>query len=128
MQASADIGLVGLAVMGENLALNIADLAEHSTYEEVAYLLLEAELPSEEELRAFKEELGQRKLPSNARALIDGNAAASRQRSRDRDHVVVQGRSSRHDRTVARDEPGTLHDLPRKRRKARDQSPSLPDL
>jgi citrate synthase len=52
----------------------IADLADHSTYEEVAYLLLEGELPSEEQLGAFKEELAQRELPANARALIDGNA------------------------------------------------------
>jgi citrate synthase len=53
---------------------DIADLAEHSTYEEVAYLLLEGELPSEEQLRAFKEELAQRELPANARTLVDGNA------------------------------------------------------
>ena len=36
--------------------------------------MLEGELPSEEQLRAFKEELAQRELPANARALIDGNA------------------------------------------------------
>jgi len=53
---------------------DIADLAERSTYEEVAYLLLEGELPAEEQLRAFKEELAQRELPANARTLIDGNA------------------------------------------------------
>jgi len=53
---------------------DIAGLAEQSTYEEVAYLLLEGELPTEEELRAFKEELSRRELPPNARTLIDGNA------------------------------------------------------
>src|SRR5213079_1564573 len=53
---------------------DIADLAERSTYEEVAYLLLEGELPAEEQFRAFKEELAQRELPANARSLIDGNA------------------------------------------------------
>jgi len=53
---------------------DIADLAEHSTYEEVAYLLLEGELPTEEQLRAFEQELSQRGLPANARTLIDGNA------------------------------------------------------
>ena len=42
---------------------DIADLAEHATYEEVAYLLLEGELPSAEQLRAFKEELADRELP-----------------------------------------------------------------
>src|SRR6266480_89717 len=53
---------------------DIVDLAERSTYEEVAYLLLEGELPAEEQLRAFKSELDQRQLPANARTLIDGNA------------------------------------------------------
>jgi citrate synthase len=53
---------------------DIADLAEHSTYEEVAYLLLEGELPTDEQLRAFDQELAQRDLPANARTLIDGNA------------------------------------------------------
>jgi citrate synthase len=53
---------------------DIADLAEHSTYEEVAYLLMEGELPTEEQLRAFEQELSQRELPANARTLIDGNA------------------------------------------------------
>ena len=53
---------------------DIADLAEQATYEEVAYLLLEGELPQAEELRGFEEELSQRDLPANVRALIDGNA------------------------------------------------------
>ena len=53
---------------------DIADLAEHATYEETAYLLLEGELPSSDELRAFEEELAERDLPANVRTLIDGNA------------------------------------------------------
>jgi len=53
---------------------DIADLAEHATYEEVAYLLLEGELPDSEQLRAFAEELAQRELPANVRTLVDGNA------------------------------------------------------
>src|SRR6266540_2728672 len=53
---------------------DIADLAEHASYEEVAYLLLEGELPNGEQLSAFEEELSQRELPSAAHALIDGNA------------------------------------------------------
>jgi citrate synthase len=53
---------------------DIADLAEHATYEEVAYLLLEGELPTGEQLRAFEQELSHRDLPANARTLIDGNA------------------------------------------------------
>jgi citrate synthase len=54
---------------------DIADLAEHATYEEVAYLLLEGELPSPDELEAFKEELiPSRLLPPAVCTIVDGNA------------------------------------------------------
>jgi 2-methylcitrate synthase len=53
---------------------DIADLAEHTSYEEVAYLLLEGELPEAESLGAFEEELAQRDLPPAVEALIDDNA------------------------------------------------------
>jgi citrate synthase len=53
---------------------DIADLAEHATYEEVAYLLLEGELPDADRLAAFEEELAERELPRAVEALIDGNA------------------------------------------------------
>jgi len=53
---------------------DIADLAEHATYEEVAYLLLEGELPDGEQLATFEEELSRRELPRAVQALIDGNA------------------------------------------------------
>ena len=53
---------------------DIADLAEHSTYEEVAYLLLEGELPGGEELAAFQEELAARELPPPTAAIVDGRA------------------------------------------------------
>jgi 2-methylcitrate synthase len=53
---------------------DIADLAEHASYEEVAYLLLEGDLPSPEELAAFEEELAERELPRPVQAVIDGNA------------------------------------------------------
>jgi citrate synthase len=53
---------------------DIADLAEHASYEEVAYLLLEGELPDSEQLAAFEDELAQRELPRAIKALIDGNA------------------------------------------------------
>jgi citrate synthase len=53
---------------------DIADLAEHATYEEVAYLLLEGELPDAERSRAFQEELAECELPPAVQALIDGNA------------------------------------------------------
>jgi citrate synthase len=53
---------------------DIADLAEHSTYEETAYLLLEGELPSSGELEAFGDELRQRELPPGTAELIDRSA------------------------------------------------------
>ena len=54
---------------------DIADLAEHASYEEVAYLLLEGELPSGEELGAFAERLtGARTLPAAVLTIVDGNA------------------------------------------------------
>jgi citrate synthase len=53
---------------------DIADLAAHASYEEVAYLLLEGELPDGEQLAAFEDELAQRELPRAVEALIDGNA------------------------------------------------------
>jgi citrate synthase len=53
---------------------DIADLAEHASYEAVAYLLLEGELPGDEELAVFTEELARRDIPAAVQALIDGNA------------------------------------------------------
>jgi citrate synthase len=55
---------------------DIADLAEHSSYEEVAYLLLRGELPSGGELDGFREELAQRELPVPIAAHADEAAAA----------------------------------------------------
>jgi citrate synthase len=55
---------------------DIADLAEHSTYEEVAYLLLHGELPSGPELDSFREELAQRELPRPVASHADQAAAA----------------------------------------------------
>ena len=52
---------------------DIADLAERATYEEVAYLLLEGELPDAEQLREFESELSERDLPASVQALVDGN-------------------------------------------------------
>jgi citrate synthase len=53
---------------------DIADLAEHATYEEVAYLLLEGELPSGEQLETFRDELSARELPGPTAAIVDGRA------------------------------------------------------
>jgi citrate synthase len=54
---------------------DIAELAEHASYEEVAYLLLEGELPGSDELDAFKEQLAaDRRLPAAVTTIVDGNA------------------------------------------------------
>jgi len=54
---------------------DIAELAEHSSYEEVAYLLLEGELPSGDELEHFAERLAAaRELPRAVATIVDGNA------------------------------------------------------
>src|SRR5256885_10190741 len=50
---------------------DIAELAEHSTYEETALLLLDGELPSSERLGAFESELAERDLPAATEELID---------------------------------------------------------
>ena len=56
---------------------DIADLAGHSSYEEVAYLLLYGELPSGDELDRFREELSHRELPPHVEQLVDRSAAAA---------------------------------------------------
>jgi citrate synthase len=54
---------------------DIVELAEHASYEEVAYLLLEGELPSGDELTGFEERLAAaRELPPAVVTIVDGNA------------------------------------------------------
>jgi citrate synthase len=53
---------------------DIADLAEHSSYEETALLLLDGELPSSEALSAFERELAERELPAETNEVIDRSA------------------------------------------------------
>jgi citrate synthase len=54
---------------------DITELAEHSSYEEVAYLLLEGDLPDDAQLDGFHAELLEsRDLPLNVCAIVDGNA------------------------------------------------------
>src|SRR4051812_45082933 len=55
---------------------DIADLAEHGTYEEVAYLLLEGELPDREQLAGLRDELLHRELPAHVATLIDETASS----------------------------------------------------
>jgi citrate synthase len=57
---------------------DIADLAEHSTYEETAYLLLHGELPSPDELEAFTRELAQRELPDLVAVAVDRSATKAK--------------------------------------------------
>ena len=54
---------------------DIADLAEHSTYEETAYLLLHGELPDAGALEAFTRALLQRELPEAVADVVDRSAA-----------------------------------------------------
>ncbi len=65
---------VGLTYRG----YDIAELAQHSSFEEVAYLLLEGRLPTATELDAFAEALrGARELPAGLRAVLERLPAAS---------------------------------------------------
>jgi citrate synthase len=56
---------------------DIADLAERSTYEETALLLLDGEAPSTEALAAFERELADRELPVETAKLVDRSAGAA---------------------------------------------------
>jgi citrate synthase len=57
---------------------DIADIAEHSTYEETALLLLDGELPSSEALAGFESELAEKRdLPAETTELIDRTAKIS---------------------------------------------------
>jgi 2-methylcitrate synthase len=56
---------------------DIADLAEHSTYEDTAYLLLHGELPTGAEREAFTRELAERDLPGPTAELIDHSASSA---------------------------------------------------
>src|SRR3982751_6951247 len=53
---------------------DIADLAEHSTYEDTASLLLYGELPGGEQRESFRRELADRALTDAAVAGIDASA------------------------------------------------------
>jgi 2-methylcitrate synthase len=57
---------------------DIADLAEHSTFEETAYLLLKGDLPTREQLKAFDDDLkAARKLDAVVQRVIKDAPAAS---------------------------------------------------
>ena len=51
---------------------DISELAEHSTFEEVAYLIFNGELPSESELASYKDKLkGLRELPAALKEVLE---------------------------------------------------------
>jgi citrate synthase len=54
---------------------DIADIAEHSTYEDTAYLLLHGELPDDSARAAFRRELSDRALPASVQHAVDESAA-----------------------------------------------------
>ena len=56
---------------------DISDLANHSTYEETAFLLLEGELPSRAQLEAYTDELRQRELQAETAAAVDRSAGSA---------------------------------------------------
>ena len=56
---------------------DIADIAEHSTYEDTAYLLLHGELPDPAARDRFRRELAERSLPEPVAHTIDESAAAA---------------------------------------------------
>ena len=53
---------------------DIAELAEHSTYEETSYLLLDGELPSSTQLHAFQDELRHQDIPAETAEVLDQSA------------------------------------------------------
>jgi citrate synthase len=54
---------------------DIADIAEHSTYEDTAYLLLHGDLPDAPARDAFRRELSERALPAAVQHTVDESAA-----------------------------------------------------
>jgi len=73
------IATVGKEGSGLNYrGYSIYDLAEHATFEEVAYLLLRGELPTEDQLAGFHAELVERReLPETLRDVLEQLPATS---------------------------------------------------
>jgi len=98
---------------------DIVDLAEHATYEEVAYLLLEGDLPDATQLSSFRDELAQRRLPPAVQALIDGNARDASPMEMLRTAVSLLSFSDRAEAAIDRDA---------ERRKAAELVAKLPTI
>ena len=73
------IATVGKEGSGLNYrGYSIYDLAEHATFEQVAYLLLRGELPNQSQLAEFQSELaGKRELPEQLRSILESLPATS---------------------------------------------------
>jgi len=73
-QSAGETALCTVGQSGSGLTYcgyDIADLAENSTFEEVAYLLFNGELPNEKELATYKAELaGMRDLPQALKEVL----------------------------------------------------------
>jgi len=73
-QSAGETALCTVGVTGSGLTYcgyDLADLAENSTFEEVAYLLFNGELPNEKELATYKAELaGSRDLPQALKEVL----------------------------------------------------------
>ena len=73
-QSAGETALCTVGVSGSGLTYcgyDVADLAENSTFEEVAYLLFHGELPNEKELATYKAELAtMRDLPTALKEVL----------------------------------------------------------
>jgi citrate synthase len=56
---------------------DIADIAEHSTYEDTAYLLLHGDLPDAPARESFRRKLSERALPAAVQHAVDESAATA---------------------------------------------------
>lgn len=74
-QSAGETRLCTVGVSGSGLTYcgyDIAELAEHSTFEEVAWLLFNGELPKQSELDGYRQRLaGQRALPQALREVLE---------------------------------------------------------
>ena len=70
---TTDIATVGKEGRGLTYrGYSIEDLAEHSTFEEVAYLLLKGRLPLQDELRDYRSELkSKRGIPERLKTVLE---------------------------------------------------------
>ena len=76
---TTDIATVGKEGRGLTYrGYSIEDLAEHSTFEEVAYLLLKGQLPLQDELRDYRSELkSKRGIPERLKTVLEQLPAAT---------------------------------------------------